>query len=157
MVVSTSEPTMAMDGRLCIKVTARTQYIIRNNFSVKNINNMTAKQQKEFKKEIKNYLDLEYGNLNQLNKVNGISTSLELDADCMMFAYALGLVSRQYESIWEKVTKSPIDNISDDNLALELQGQVCLNWAEEMMHRPNKTIRDAAKEAQEEYSRFNKS
>jgi len=36
-------------------------------------------------------------------------------------------------------------------LAVELQSQVCLNWAEEMMQRPNKTIRDAAKKAHEEY------
>ena len=113
---------------------------------------MTTKQQKQFKKEIKNYLDLEYKNLNQINKVTGLSSSLGLDSDCMMFGYALGLVSRQYESIWEKVTKAPIDNIFDDNLAVELQSQVCLNWAEEMMQRPNKTIRDAAKKAHEEYS-----
>ncbi len=113
---------------------------------------MTAKQQKQFKKEIKNHLDLEYENLNQISKVTGLSRSLKLDADCMMFAYALGLVSRQYESIWEKVTKAPIDNIFDDNLAVELQSQVCLNWGEEIMHRPNKTIRDAAKQAHEEYS-----
>ena len=117
---------------------------------------MTAKQQKQFKKEIKNYLDLEYENLNQLNKVTELSRSLELDGDCMIFAYTLGLVSRQYESIWEKVTKAPIDNIFDDNLAVELQGQVCLEWAEEMMQQPNKTIRDAAKQAHEEYSSSNK-
>ena len=73
----------------------------------------------------------------------------------MIFAYTLGLVSRQYESIWEKVTKAPIDNIFDDNLAVELQGQVCLEWAEEMMQQPNKTIRDAAKQAHEEYSSSN--
>ena len=117
---------------------------------------MTAKQQKQFKKEIKNYLDLEYENLNQLNKVTELSRSLELDGDCMIFAYALGLVSRQYESIWEKVTKAPIDNIFDNNFAVELQGQVCLEWAEEMMQQPNKTIRDAAKQAHEEYSSSNK-
>ena len=117
---------------------------------------MTAKQQKQFKKEIKNYLSLEFNNLNQFNKVFGISNSLKLNIDCMIFAYALGLVSRQYESIWEKVTKARIDNIFDDNLAVELQGQVCLEWAEEMIMRPNKTIRDAAKQAHEEHSSSNK-
>ena len=39
---------------------------------------MTAKQQKEFKKEIKNYLDLEYENLNQLNTNVGEESEKEI-------------------------------------------------------------------------------
>lgn len=110
---------------------------------------LTTKQVKQFKKEIKKHLDLEYDNLGQVNKLLGLSRLTKVDCDCLMFAYALGLANRQREAAWEKIVKTPIDNIFDDELALELQGQICLKWSEGIMMQPNKTIRQAAKEAAE--------
>ncbi len=110
---------------------------------------LTTKQVKQFKKEIEKYLDLEYENLNQVNKLLGLSHLIKVDGDCLMFAYALGLASRQRETAWQKIVKTPIDNIFDDDLALELQGQICLKWSEKVMMQPNKIIKQAAEQAAE--------
>ena len=112
---------------------------------------MTNKQIKQFKKEIEKYLDLEHDNMNQVSKLLGLSRSIKVNCDCLMFAYALGLASRQREVIWKKIVKTPIDNIFDDDLALQLQGEVCLKWSEGIMMGPNEIIREASKKAQEEY------
>jgi len=112
---------------------------------------MTNKQITQFKKEIEKYLDLEHDNINQVNKLIGLSRSIKVDCYCLMFAYALGLANRQREVIWEKIVKTPIDNFSDEDLSLQLQGEVCLKWSEGIMMGPNEIIREASGKAQEEY------
>ena len=100
---------------------------------------MTAKQKKQYKKELFAYLDFEYDDLTTINKLIKSSQKVNLEIENILFAYALGLVTAQYETTASLLFED--HNKIDNDLLSRLNGEVSLAWVAKFLdERDNKTV-----------------
>jgi hypothetical protein len=97
---------------------------------------MTAKQKKQYKKELFAYLDFEYDDLTVVNNLIKSSQKANLEIENILFAYVLGLVTAQYETTASLLFED--HNEIDNDLLLRLNAEVSLAWVNEFLDRLEK-------------------
>lgn len=104
---------------------------------------MTLKQQKKFRKELKDYLDFEYDDLNTINRLIEASKQANQDISNSLFCYAMGIATPQTDPICDFLNVETIDQ----DLVLKLKGQVCLKWVVDFLENPNQKYKVALEKA----------
>ena len=97
---------------------------------------MTAKQKKQYKKELFAYLDFEYDDLTVVNNLIKSSQKANLEIENILFAYVLGLVTAQYETTASLLFED--HNEIDNDLLLRLNAEASLAWVNEFLDRLEK-------------------
>ena len=97
---------------------------------------MTAKQKKQYKKELFAYLDFEYDDLTVVNNLIKASQKVNLEIENILFAYVLGLVTAQYETTASLLFED--HNKIDNDLLLRLNAEASLAWVTEFLDRLEK-------------------
>ena len=97
---------------------------------------MTAKQKKQYKKELFAYLDFEYDDLTVVNNLIKASQKVNLEIENILFAYVLGLVTAQYETTASLLFED--HNKIDNDLLLRLNAEASWAWVTEFLDRLEK-------------------